>query len=84
MAPPLVAGEKISILERHRWKVIDFAVHAKVIRSLTEKYTVDYIGVDAIGVDQSVYQLVRSFFSAAHVIRYMPEMRTAIAYHSSC
>lgn len=63
---------------------MDFAVHAKVIRSLTEKYTVDYIGVDAIGADQSVYQLVRSFFSAAHVIRYMPEMRTAIAYHSNC
>ncbi|MFB4985115.1 oxidoreductase, partial [Enterobacter hormaechei subsp. oharae] len=43
-----------------------------------EKYTVDYIGIDATGIGQGVYQLVRSFFPAARAIRYTPEMKTAM------
>lgn len=78
LAPPLVAGGKFRILERHQWKGMDFAAQAEAIRSLTEKYTVDYIGIDATGIGQGVYQLVRSFFPAARAIRYTPEMKTAM------
>jgi hypothetical protein len=46
--------------------------------ALTEKYNVDYIGIDATGIGQGVYQLVRSFFPAARAIRYTPEMKTAM------
>ena len=78
LAPPLVAGGKFRILERHQWKGMDFAAQAEAIRALTEKYTVDYIGIDATGIGQGVYQLVRSFFPAARAIRYTPEMKTAM------
>ena len=48
------------------------------IRKLTEKYNVEYIGIDATGLGLGVYQLVRSFFPAARGIRYTPEMKTAM------
>ena len=78
IAPPVVAGGKFRILERHQWKGMDFATQAESIRKLTEKYHVEYIGIDATGLGQGVFQLVRSFFPAAREIRYTPEMKTAM------
>ena len=78
LAPPLVPGGKFRILERHQWKGMDFATQAEAIRELTGKYCVEYIGIDATGIGQGVYQLVRSFFPAARAIRYTPEMKTAM------
>ncbi|HEY3982521.1 terminase ATPase subunit family protein [Cedecea sp.] len=78
IAPPVVAGGKFRILERHQWKGMDFATQAESIRTLTQKYNVEYIGIDATGLGQGVYQLVRSFYPAAREIRYTPEMKTAM------
>jgi hypothetical protein len=71
-------GGKFRILERHQWKGMDFAAQAEAIRKLTEKYNVEYIGIDATGLGQGVFQLVRSFYPAARGIRYTPEMKTAM------
>lgn len=78
IAPPIVAGGKFRILERHQWKGMDFAQQAESIRELTQKYNVEYIGIDATGLGQGVFQLVRSFYPAAREIRYTPEMKTAM------
>lgn len=78
LAPPVVAGGKFRILERHQWKGMDFAPQAESIRKLTEKYNVEYIGIDATGLGVGVFQLVRSFYPAARDIRYTPEMKTAM------
>ncbi|HBR5206404.1 TPA: terminase ATPase subunit family protein [Klebsiella pneumoniae] len=78
LAPPVVAGGKFRILERHQWKGMDFATQAESIRQLTEKYNVQYIGIDATGLGIGVFQLVRSFYPAARDIRYTPEMKTAM------
>lgn len=78
IAPPVVAGGKFRILERHQWKGMDFATQAESIRALTQKYNVEYIGIDATGLGQGVFQLVRSFYPAARDIRYTPEMKTAM------
>lgn len=78
IAPPVVAGGKFRILERHQWKGMDFAQQAESIRELTQKYTVEYIGIDATGLGQGVFQLVRSFYPAAREIRYTPEMKTSM------
>ncbi|UKL95257.1 terminase ATPase subunit family protein [Klebsiella pneumoniae] len=78
LAPPVVAGGKFRILERHQWKGMDFATQAESIRQLTEKYNVEYIGIDATGLGVGVFQLVRSFYPAARDIRYTPEMKTAM------
>jgi len=76
LAPPLVPGGKFRILERHQWKGMDFATQAESIKSLTDKYSVEYIGIDATGIGQGVFQLVRNFFPAAREIRYSPEVKT--------
>lgn len=78
IAPPVVAGGKFRILERHQWKGMDFATQAESIRALTQKYNVEYIGIDSTGLGQGVFQLVRSFYPAARDIRYTPEMKTAM------
>ena len=78
LAPPVVAGGKFRILERQQWKGMDFATQAESIRQLTEKYNVEYIGIDATGLGIGVFQLVRSFYPAARDIRYTPEMKTAM------
>ena len=57
---------------------MDFAQQANSIRELTQKYNVEYIGIDATGLGQGVFQLVRSFYPAAREIRYTPEMKTAM------
>lgn len=78
IAPPVIAGGKFRILERHQWKGMDFATQAESIRTLTQKYNVEYIGIDSTGLGQGVFQLVRSFYPAARDIRYTPEMKTAM------
>ncbi|ANR79964.1 oxidoreductase [Kosakonia sacchari] len=78
IAPPVVTGGKFRILEHHQWKGMDFATQAESIRELTQKYNVEYIGIDSTGLGQGVFQLVRSFYPAARDIRYTPEMKTAM------
>ena len=78
LAPPMVTGGKFRILERHQWKGMDFATQAESIRRLTEKYNVEYIGIDATGIGQGVFQLVRAFYPAAREIRYSAEVKTAM------
>ncbi len=78
IAPPVVSGGKFRVLERHQWKGMDFAAQAKSIEELTNRYAVEYIGIDATGIGQGVFQLVQQFFPAACEIRYSPEVKTAL------
>ncbi|WP_413535198.1 terminase ATPase subunit family protein [Rahnella inusitata] len=78
IAPPVVSGGKFRVLERHQWKGMDFAAQAKSIEDLTNRYAVEYIGIDATGIGQGVFQLVQQFFPAAREIRYSPEVKTAL------
>lgn len=54
---------------------MDFAVQAQSIKALTKKYTMKYIGVDATGIGQGVFQLVSQFFPAAREIKYSPQVK---------
>ncbi|GHD59897.1 terminase ATPase subunit family protein [Jeongeupia chitinilytica] len=78
LAPPLVAGGKFRVLEKHQWRGMDFEAQASAIRAITERYRVTYIGIDATGIGQGVYQLVRQFFPAAEQISYSPEVKTRL------
>lgn len=78
IAPPMMAGGKFRVLERHQWQGMNFAAQAQKIKVLTEKYCVEYIGIDATTVGQGVFQLVHEFFPAAREIKYTPEIKTAM------
>jgi len=78
IAPPSVPGGKFRVLERHQWKGMDFAAQAKSIEDLTKRFVVEYIGIDATGIGQGVFQLVQQFFPAAREISYSPEVKTGL------
>lgn len=80
IAPPVVAGGKFRVLERHQWKGMDFADQASNIKKITERYNVTYIGIDDTGLGRSVTQLVRQFFPAVNAIHYSLEMKADLIY----
>lgn len=60
-------------MERHGFR------HAGRIHPQADrKYNVEYIGIDATGIGQGVFQLVRAFYPAAREIRYSAEVKTAM------
>lgn len=75
LAPPAVAGGKFRVLERHRWKGMDFAAQAEAVRQMTLRYNVTYIGVDSTGIGEGVLQLVRQFYPAVTDIPYNPSVK---------
>lgn len=76
VAPPAVAGGKFRIIEKHQWRGMDFAAQAEAIRLLTLRYSVAYIGIDATGLGQGVFQLVKQFFPGVRQISYSPEVKS--------
>ncbi|UNB78045.1 hypothetical protein MJK71_21640 [Escherichia coli] len=68
--PPVVAGGKFRILERHQWKGMDFAQQAESICVSSRRNTLWNISVSMRPASvRGVFQLVRSFYPAAREIR---------------
>ncbi|MBK4725040.1 hypothetical protein [Pantoea agglomerans] len=70
IALPLFRGGDFRLLEQHQLCGISIAKQAETINELMEKYRVEYIGIDATGIGQGVFQMVRQFFPAVRQIRY--------------
>ena len=78
VAPPAVPGGKFRVLERHQFRGMDFAAQAEFIRSITKRYWVTYIGIDATGMGSGVAQLVKQFFPNVTTFSYSPEIKTRL------
>lgn len=78
VAPPAVANGKFRVLERQQFKGMDFAAQANIIRGVTERYNVQYIGIDTTGMGTGVAQLVRSFFPNVTTFHYSAEVKTQL------
>ncbi|HIH2617657.1 TPA: terminase large subunit domain-containing protein [Burkholderia cenocepacia] len=78
IAPPEQPNGKFRVLERHRWKGIDFETQAEKIRELTQRYNVTYIAIDTTGIGHGVHQLVRQFFPRVVPIQYSPEVKNRL------
>lgn len=78
IAPPSMMGGAFRILERHQWRGMDFRAQAEAIKQLTERYNVDYIGIDSTGIGHGVYQSVLEFFPQAREFVYNPAMKNAL------
>nr|WP_240162610.1 terminase ATPase subunit family protein [Glaciimonas sp. PAMC28666] len=76
IASPLVAGGKFRVLERYQWRGIDFDAQAKAIKEITERFNVEYIGIDTTGMGIGVFPLVKQFFPMVTAINYSPEVKT--------
>jgi len=78
VAPPAVPGGKFRVLERHQFRGMDFAAQAEFIHSITKRYWVTYIGIDATGMGSGVAQLVKQFFPGVTTFNYSPEIKTRL------
>lgn len=72
IAPPLQAGGKFRLLERHRWKGETFEYQANMIKVMTQKYNVQKIAMDTSGIGYGAYERVMSFFPMVIPIYYTP------------
>ncbi|MGF1876676.1 terminase family protein [Photobacterium frigidiphilum] len=59
VAPPVVAGEKFRILEKHYWKGLNFQYHVAEIEKVFKRYKVTYLGVDTTGIGGGVWDLIK-------------------------
>lgn len=73
MAPPDRVGGDFRVLERYRWRNMDFQAQAEAIRQITLRYNVEYIGIDTTGMGVGVFQNVKVFFPQVTPILYSPE-----------
>ncbi len=78
IAPPLSIRGKFRVLERIRMFDQSWQYQCQVIKELTEKYRVDYIGIDLTGPGSGVFEQVKQFFPCATPILYTPETKTRL------
>ncbi|MCW8207620.1 terminase [Verminephrobacter aporrectodeae subsp. tuberculatae] len=78
LAPPSAPGGKFRVLEKQQFKGLDFEAQAEAIRKITIRFNVTNIGLDATGLGQGVYQLVKKFFPQARAYQYSVEVKTRL------
>ena len=78
IAPPLEAGAKFRILEKHSWRGQSFKYQAEQVKKLTERFNVQHIGIDTTGIGYGVFDLVRDFYPRATSIHYSLETKNTL------
>ena len=78
LAPPKRLGGQFRVLERIRMLNQGWFYQAEKIRALTEKYTVDYMGIDLTGPGSGVFEQVQNFYPNARPIHYTIESKTRL------
>ncbi|NIB44785.1 terminase [Pseudomaricurvus alkylphenolicus] len=77
VAPPLNPKGKFRILEKLNLKGT-FKHQASRIKELTERYNVQFIGIDRTGIGLGVFEEVQLFYPRATPIHYSPEVKTTL------
>lgn len=75
IAPPRVPGGRFRVVETLQIRTTEFEGQAEVIRQATQRYNVQFIGIDGTGVGESVYKMVLKFFPAARLYLYNPALK---------
>jgi uncharacterized protein YjcR len=75
VAPPVIAGGRFRVLEKHQWRGMDFEAQARSIEQITQRYNVTYMAIDTTGIGQGVYQLVKQFYPRVVAFNYSPEVK---------
>ena len=77
VAPPLVDGGKFRVLEKLDLKGA-FKYQANRIKALTEKYNVQFIGIDCTGPGLGVIDQVKEFYRRVTPIHYSLDTKTRL------
>lgn len=78
LAPARTREGKHRVVEKHRFRGLDYEQQAEAIRKITQRYNVTYIGIDTTGIGDLVADLVKNFFPAVTRFRYTPELKARL------
>ncbi|MDD4818131.1 MAG: terminase family protein [Victivallaceae bacterium] len=78
VAPPDNYKGTFYVIEKITLRNASWSEQARTIRELTEKYNVEFIGIDATGPGSGVLEMVRLFFPRATAIVYTTEVKTKL------
>lgn len=83
--PPKGPEGKFRLLERHQFRGLDFEAQANMIMALLARYNCTYLGIDAGGVGNGVWQLLRDRMRGVVKLEYSLELKAQMvmkAQHS--
>lgn len=66
------------VIEKQRFRGLDYEQQAEEIRKLTHRYNVAYIGIDTTGLGEAVAELVEKFFPAVTRFHYSPDVKARL------
>lgn len=78
LLPPQKEGDKIRVIERHRWQGKSYLWQVGRIKELTEKYRFSHLGIDITGPGQAVLENVRLFCPVAMPITYSMQKKAQL------
>ena len=78
LTAPLTHKGKFYVLEKITLRNCAWQFQAETIRELTQKYNVEYIGLDMGGEGSGVLEMVQRFYPAAEGLFYTPERKTKL------
>jgi len=78
LAPPTNPGGKFRLLEKHVMHNQNWVYQAELIRRITERYTVQHIGIDTTGPGNGVFERVLEFYPAAMNLHYTQDVKTRL------
>ena len=78
LAPPDKPGGKFRLLYSLQLHKLDFEAQAAAIKRVCDTFNVEKMTIDATGLGNGVYQLVRKFFPAVRGLHYSPESKTLL------
>lgn len=80
IAPPNDKNGKFRILERSKFRGLEFEKLADKIKNLVKKYDVEEIIIDKTGVGEGVFQLVQKFFPKAQGVQFSPLAKSQLVH----
>ncbi|GFM34217.1 terminase large subunit domain-containing protein [Desulfovibrio subterraneus] len=78
IAPPEKPGGMFRVLERFKWVNKSYLWQVARIREITQRYNVQFMGIDTTGPGIGVYENVRIFYSRATSIHYSVQTKTEL------
>jgi uncharacterized protein YjcR len=73
--PPEKAGDDFLLLEKHQLRGMDFQQQSAFIHEIFRRYNVTYFGIDATGIGEGVYQLVKGWFPRVMKLEYSLDLK---------
>lgn len=80
VAPPVKAGGKFRMLEKHRYRGKDYQQQNAAIKAICQRYNVTHIAIDTTGIGSAVFSLVSAWFPSARAIRYTSEVKAMMVF----